>query len=117
MVAYSSVQVWIGVASEDIKTKASVDCYGVDGALSLDIANNLVYYDAGKTRAIKTLDYANSDRIVVKVDRINHTIEWEFVYPIIQPIAKISIPVALRNKVLLPVIHLGGSGSDKAKFV
>jgi len=63
------------------------------------------------------LSYANNDRIIVKVDRINHTVEWEFVRPIIQSIAKISIPVDMRDKVLHPVIHLGGTGSDKVKFV
>jgi hypothetical protein len=115
MVAYSSVQVWVGVAIEALRP--NVNCYGSNGALSLDIANTRVYHSNGSTRTIVSLSYAANDRIMVKVDRINHTIEWEFVKPIIQPIVKISIPPDMRDKVLFPVVHIGGSGSDKVRFV
>lgn len=115
ILAYSSVQVWIGIAIE--AAKPNVNNYGGNGALSLDIANSRIFYENGKTRAVPALNHAKDDKIMVRVDKVNFTIEWLYTYPLMCRIAKTSIPADMRDKVLYPVVHLGGSGNDKVKFL
>jgi len=54
---------------------------------------------------------------MVKVDRFENTVEWLFTYPLKFTIAKIDIPVSMRNKDLYPMVNMMGNYSDTISFI
>ena len=56
-------------------------------------------------------------RILVTVDRQAGEVEWTQVHPARQSLHRAAIPAGMRNKTLLPVVHLYCSRNNVVRFV
>lgn len=63
------------------------------------------------------MNVTNGDRIIVKVDRIDNTVEWRFTHPFQSRIVKIVLPNSMRDKTLYPMVNMIGSYNDKIRFI
>lgn len=109
----SSNGIMIGVGSESLRNLAS--CYSNLESVCWYPNGSTVYFEA-KSKSL-TMNVTNGDRIIVKVDRIDNTVEWRFTHPFQSRIVKIVLPNSMRDKTLYPMVNMIGSYNDKIRFI
>ena len=103
----------VGICAENLKT--SQNSYSHLDAIFLHPAGKVLYH-AGASTAV-THTWANGDRMIVKVDLIKNTVEWESTYPIVKQVIKCAIPVGMIGKNLYPVLYLLETHKDRVRFL
>lgn len=75
-----------------------------------------LYYESTH-RSVGSWTWKKGDRFTVKVDRTDHTIEWEQLHPIRQALLRVAMPATLRKAVLLPVVHIHCGSKESFTFL
>ena len=116
IVSLGKHDILVGIASDALRNSAN--CYGNADALTYYLWNGATYlYSEGKTITVTRVAPQDGWRILVTVDRQAGEVEWTQVHPARQSLHRAAIPAGMRNKTLLPVVHLICSHNNVVRFV
>ena len=116
IVSLGKHDILVGIASDALRN--SPKCYDNADALTYCLAyRGACLYSEGKYTAVTTVVPQDGWRILVTVDRQAGEVEWTQVHPARQSLHRAAIPAGMRNKTLLPVVHLNCSRNNVVKFV
>lgn len=109
----------IGIAADTLRKGGS--CYSNDDSLALQFNKGKTYlHSEGKcTDVTASVSITPQDgyKIRVKVDRLGQEVEWSLSHPFVHRLFKAMIPVGMRSKTLLPVVHLYCHCKNVVRFV
>lgn len=90
----------VGIDSLGNKDKLSTS--DRQGSIYLYACPNYGYYVNGNRNINFSYSPKNGDRMQIKVDLVNWTIEWRLTYPVESSIGSVSIPENMRVQELFP---------------